>query len=64
MSNTKKVVIIAIVILITLAAIGCDMNESAETIKDASETVAEIGTVHSMLKGLADQDYAQPSTSR
>lgn len=62
MSNARKVMIIAIVILIALASVSCEVNESAETILDAGNTVAEIGTVHSMLEGLADQDYAQPTS--
>ena len=62
MKNTEKVIIIAIVILIALVSIGCEgMNKSAETVIEAGETVAEIGTVHGMLKELADQDYAQPT---
>lgn len=63
MKNTEKALIIAIVILIALAAIGCDsVNESAETVLEAGETVAEVGTVHGMLKDLANQNYAQPNT--
>lgn len=63
MKNTEKVLVIAIVILIALAAIGCEgIDDSAETVLEAGETVAEVGTVHGMLKGLADQDYAQPNT--
>ena len=63
MSKSKALMIIAIVILIALASIGCDgINDDVETVQEAAETVGEIGTVHGMLKDLADQDYAQPNT--
>ena len=61
MSKTKAMMIIAIVILIAMVSIGCEVNESVETVQEAAETVAKIGTVHSMLEGLANQDYALPT---
>jgi len=63
MSKTRAMMVIAIVILIALVSVGCDsVNKSAETILEAGETVAEIGSVHGILKSLADSDYAQPNT--
>jgi len=64
MSKGKALMIIAIVVLIAMVSIGCEVNDDIETVQEAAETVAKIGTVHSMLKSLADAPLAQPSTSR
>jgi len=62
MGKIKVLAIVALVIVLAMVSIGCEVNESVETVQEAAETVGQIGTVHSMLKGLADQDYALPAT--
>ena len=61
MSKIKVLAIVALVIVLAIVSIGCEVNDDVETVQEAAETVAEIGTVHSMLKSLADAPLAQPS---
>jgi len=63
MGKIKVLAIVALVILLAMVSIGCEnVNNDVETVQEAAETVAKIGTVHSMLKSLADAPLAQPST--
>ena len=62
MSKIKLLAIVALVIVLAIVSIGCEVNDNVETVQEAAETVAKIGTVHSMLKSLADAPLAQPST--